>query len=176
MVVVVQLLSGVKLLRPHVLQPARLLCPWASLGKNTGVGCPPPGDLPNPGIKPTVLTPVDWQVGSLSLAPPGKPLSIHTVSKLFTYTPVENTFSNQITIFMYAFFFVFSIAMSSHNDAFEVIEVGSFLSHWLHCGYVFIQWRRKWQPTPAFLPGKSHERGAWQATAQRVTREPDTTQ
>ena len=26
-------------LRPHWLQPARLLCPWNSLGKNTGVGC-----------------------------------------------------------------------------------------------------------------------------------------
>ena len=26
-------------LRPHALQPARLLCPWASPGKNTGVGC-----------------------------------------------------------------------------------------------------------------------------------------
>ena len=31
-----------------------LLCPWDSPGKNTGVGCPcpPPWDLPNPGIKP----------------------------------------------------------------------------------------------------------------------------
>ena len=26
-------------LRPHVLQPARLLCPWDFPGKNTGVGC-----------------------------------------------------------------------------------------------------------------------------------------
>ena len=25
--------------RPHVLQPTRLLCPWDSPGKNTGVGC-----------------------------------------------------------------------------------------------------------------------------------------
>ena len=25
-------------LQPHGLQPARLLCPWNSLGKNTGVG------------------------------------------------------------------------------------------------------------------------------------------
>ena len=25
-------------LQPHLLQPARLLCPWSSLGKNTGVG------------------------------------------------------------------------------------------------------------------------------------------
>ena len=26
-------------LRTHGLQPARLLCPWESPGKNTGVGC-----------------------------------------------------------------------------------------------------------------------------------------
>ena len=26
-------------LQPHELQPARLLCPWDSPGKNTGVGC-----------------------------------------------------------------------------------------------------------------------------------------
>ena len=26
-------------LRPHGLQPVRLLCPWDSPGKNTGVGC-----------------------------------------------------------------------------------------------------------------------------------------
>ena len=26
-------------LRPHGLGPTRLLCPWDSLGKNTGVGC-----------------------------------------------------------------------------------------------------------------------------------------
>ena len=25
--------------QPNVLQPARLLCPWDSPGKNTGVGC-----------------------------------------------------------------------------------------------------------------------------------------
>ena len=31
--------SCVRLLRPHGLQPTRLLCPWDSPGKNTGVGC-----------------------------------------------------------------------------------------------------------------------------------------
>ena len=31
-----------------------------------------------------------------------------------------------------------------------------------------IPWRRKWQPTPVFLPGKSRERGVWQATVYRV--------
>ena len=35
-----------------------LLCPWDFPGKNTGVSallCPPPGDLPNPGIEPVSL-------------------------------------------------------------------------------------------------------------------------
>ena len=36
------------------LYPARLLCPWDSPGKNTGVGspCPCPGDLPDPEMEP----------------------------------------------------------------------------------------------------------------------------
>ena len=44
-------------LQPYGLHPSRLLCPWDSLGKNTGNGlsCPPPGDLPDPGIKPSSL-------------------------------------------------------------------------------------------------------------------------
>ena len=38
-------------------QPTRLLCPWDSPGKNTGVMLPfpSPGDLPNPGITPASL-------------------------------------------------------------------------------------------------------------------------
>ena len=31
---------------------ARLLCPWDSLGKNTGSPSPSPGDFPDPGIEP----------------------------------------------------------------------------------------------------------------------------
>ena len=34
------------------IEAARPLCPWDSPGKNTGVGIPSPGDLPNPGIEP----------------------------------------------------------------------------------------------------------------------------
>ena len=35
------------------LAPARLLCPWDSLGENTsGLPFPPPGDRPNPGTEP----------------------------------------------------------------------------------------------------------------------------
>ena len=36
--VCVCVLSHVNSMRPHGLQPTRLLCPWNSLGKNTGLG------------------------------------------------------------------------------------------------------------------------------------------
>ena len=39
----------------------------------SGLPCPPPGDLPDPGIEPASLTFPAWQAGSLPLAPPGKP-------------------------------------------------------------------------------------------------------
>ena len=32
-------------------------------------------------------------------------------------------------------------------------------------------WRRKWQPAPVFLPGKSMDRGAWWATVHEVRKE-----
>ena len=38
--------------------------------------CSPPGDLPNPGIKPEALTSPALAVGSLPLVPPGKPETI----------------------------------------------------------------------------------------------------
>ena len=33
-----------------------------------------------------------------------------------------------------------------------------------------IHWERKWQPTPVFLPGKSHHRGVWHSTVHRVSK------
>ena len=58
----VKSLSHVRLFATHRLQPAKLLCPWDFLGNSTGVDChfllqngwpfPPPGDLPDTGIKP----------------------------------------------------------------------------------------------------------------------------
>ena len=39
----------------------------------SGLPCPPPGDLPDPGIELTYLMSPALQAGSLPLAPPGKP-------------------------------------------------------------------------------------------------------
>ena len=35
--------------------------------------------------------------------------------------------------------------------------------------FTFMHWRRKWQPTPMFLPGESQGRGAWWAAVYGVT-------
>ena len=52
-----------------------LLCPWDSPGKNTGVGCYTrlQGIFPTQGLNPYLLCLLQWQAGSLPLAPPGKP-------------------------------------------------------------------------------------------------------
>ena len=34
--------------------------------------------------------------------------------------------------------------------------------------FTFLHWRRKWQPTPVFLPGESQGRGAWWAAVYGV--------
>ena len=58
-------------LQPHGLQLARLLCLWRFLRQEywSRLPCSPPGDLPNPGIKPR--SPI-LQVDSLPSEPPRK--------------------------------------------------------------------------------------------------------
>ena len=67
--------SCVRSLRPYRLQPTRLLCPCDSPGSNTRVGCHAlfQGNLPDPGTELMFLMSPHWQLGSLPLAPPGKP-------------------------------------------------------------------------------------------------------
>ena len=61
------------------LQPTRLLCPWYSPGKNTEVGCHAllQGIIPTPWWNLHLLCLLNWQEGSLPLAPPGKPRSLY---------------------------------------------------------------------------------------------------
>ena len=69
------------------MDPARLLCPWGSPGRNTGVSCHAVQEdaLQLPGedcifltwaLNLSLLCLLYWQAGSLALAPPGKPLLI----------------------------------------------------------------------------------------------------
>ena len=58
-------------LQPHGLWPTRLLCPWGFSRQEywSGLPCPPPWHLPNPGIKPR--SPALW-ADSLLSEPPRK--------------------------------------------------------------------------------------------------------
>ena len=65
-------------LRPHGLQPDRLLCPQGFSRQEywSGLPCPPPGDLPNPGIEPRSPA---LKADSLPPEPPGKSNFEYTV-------------------------------------------------------------------------------------------------
>ena len=70
-----KLLQSCPTLQPHGLEPARLLCPWDFLGKNTAVGSHAllQGIFLTQGSNLSLLCLLRCQVDSLPLAPPGKP-------------------------------------------------------------------------------------------------------
>ena len=70
-----KMLSRVWLFATLWLSPARLLCPWDSPGKKTGVGCRVllQGIFPTQGLKLHLLYLLHWQVSSLPLVQAGKP-------------------------------------------------------------------------------------------------------
>ena len=47
--------------------------------------CPPPEDLPNPGIKPKSLVSPALAVGLLPLAPPEKPINMYSCNNFMYY-------------------------------------------------------------------------------------------
>ena len=58
---------GLQSMQPHGLQPTRLLCPWHSPGKNTGVGCHFLLEIfPTQGWKQCLLRLLHWQAGQCS--------------------------------------------------------------------------------------------------------------
>ena len=76
------------LLRPHCLQPTKLLCPWGFRGKNTEVGCHffLPGTFTMQGSDFCLLR---WQIASLLLSHQGSPLFYIFFSKfVFPYSPL----------------------------------------------------------------------------------------
>ena len=67
------------------LKPNRLLCPWGSPGKNTGVGCRTllQGIFLTQGLNPHLLCLLNWQAGSLPLVPPGQPEQSQLLAVMF---------------------------------------------------------------------------------------------
>ena len=69
-----KLLQSCLTVQPYGLQPAGLLCPWDSPGKNTGMGCHAllQWIFPTQGLNPRLSCLLHWQAGTLPPPPPGK--------------------------------------------------------------------------------------------------------
>ena len=73
----------------------------------SGLPCPPPEDLPHPGIEPASITSLlDWQEGSLPLAPPGKPYVFIYCSPFKVITKLD--LPVVYNIFLYLIYFIHS--------------------------------------------------------------------
>ena len=125
----------------------------------SGLPCPPPGDLPNPGIKPQSPAAPALQMGSLLLShwespclyttPRKEALHIqHSISNKYMKLNESCDYLGAIILFM-----GFLGGTSGKEPICQCRR---------HKGCGFdpcvgkIPWRRAWQPTPVFLPGESH--------------------
>ena len=93
----------------------RLLCPWDSPGKNTGLGCHflLQGIFPIQGWNPHLLLLLHWQEGSLPLAPPGSDAEHLFLFLLVIYMPSSVKFWVIFAHFLLCFLFLLFIFESS---------------------------------------------------------------
>ena len=130
-----------------------LLCPRDSPGKNTGVSCHalPKGVFSNLRLNWCLLRLLHWPAGSLPLVPPGKPLSL-----LWCFLASANREGNGNPL-QYS-----CLENPMDGGAWWATSMGSLrVGHdWATSLslFTFMHWRRKWQPTPVFLPGESQGR------------------
>ena len=87
-------------LQPYGLQPSRLLHPWDSPGKDTGVGCHVlQSTFLTWGSNACHLCLLHWRAGSLPLAPPGKPFDPSWVHFLICEARVQlYSFASEYTV------------------------------------------------------------------------------
>ena len=99
--VCVQLLSLVRLLATHGLQPTRLLCLWDIPGKNTGVGCPFLFQeiFPAQGSNLCLLSPLFWQVGSLPLSHLGSQVGLGAHKQTFNILLTKSVSCGSLPLF-----------------------------------------------------------------------------
>ena len=87
----------------------------------SGLPCPSPGDLPDPGIKSGSLMTLHWQVASLPLVLPGKPeFSVTCSQRHLTETDSEPDFYLQL----YTPAHIDAIYIYTHTGAIELSALG----------------------------------------------------
>ena len=162
-----------KLLQLHL--TPRLLYPWDSPSKNTGMGRHflLQGIFLTQRPKLYLLCLLHWQAGSLLLEPPGKPIywvgqkvhwgvSINCYRKIrmnFLANPVQKT---EKAMAPHSSTLAWKIPQTEEPSGLQStgsLVVGHDWATSLSL-FAFMHWRRKWQPTPVFLPGESQRRGS----------------
>ena len=142
-------------MRPHRPQPTRLPLPWDSQGKNTGVGCRFP--LQCMKVKsenevaqscPILSDPTDWSLQ----APPSMGFSRQ---EYWSGVPLPSLIPKSDWLYSLQL----KMEKPGRLQSMRSLSVGHdwATSLWL---FTFVHWRRKWQPTPVFLPGESQGRGS----------------
>ena len=124
----------------------------------SGLLCPSPGDLPNPGMEPILPNPgmetclLHWQAGYLP--PAGKTIMEKAMA------PHSSTLA-------------WKIPWMKEPGGLQSMGV---TKSWTRLSdFTFTHWRRKWQPTPVFLPGESQGEGSLVGCPSRCCTESDTT-
>ena len=180
--------------------PTRLLCPWDSPDKNTGVGCRAllQGLFQTQGSNLRLLWLLRWLAGSLPQAPPGKPgwelrgRNLQACLEKSGKDPcwswhlswdvkeVGNSPSGQAGL---TFTMGRRDSKGQDSEQWGTDRIGDFriifqteFSHrlMLNSDFICLMTRICWQPTPVSLPGNTMNRGAWQAIVHRITKESDT--
>ena len=123
----------------------------------SGLPCPPPGDLPDPGIK--SMSPVSpaFQADSLPLSHLLRDLPYYISTSVLILISKEN----KILPLLYD-----GLIISQHIPAVK--------ENWRRPGFNSwvgkIPWKRTWPPTPVSCLGNPMDRGDWQVTVHGVAK------
>ena len=131
---------------------------------------PTPGDLPDPGIEPTSLVSPALTGRSFTTALPGKPLSFflgdpkyysHTGPRTHTHLTSRARWSRDVPWVTTTKMRVPDTYKGFPGDTGGKEPTCQCRRCRFDPWVGKIPWRRVWQPAPIFLPGESHDRGAW---------------
>ena len=143
--------------RHHRRQPTRLPHPWDSPGKNTGVGCH--------FLLQCMRVKSEREVAQLCLTL-SDPMDCSLPG-----SSVHGTLQSRILNW---------VVMPSSKESGRLQSMGSRrVRHGLATSlslFTFMHWRRKWQPTPVFLPGESQGRRSLVGCSLWGRTESDTTE
>ena len=151
--VLVQLLVVSDSLWSHGLKPTSLLCSWGSPGKNTGVGCLflLQGIFPTQGSNPDLL---HCRQILYQLSHQESPLLLNLDIKRKTRDWLEKAMATHSSTLAWK---IPWMEEPGRLQSMGSQRVGHDWATSLSL-FTFIHWRRKWQPSPVFLPGESQGR------------------